>query len=51
MENKLFVDTWGLLTLRDKREHRHKEVSKFCFIKWSLYDFRGVNKKSRSKIS
>lgn len=29
MENKLFVDTWGWLALRDKREYRHKEVSKF----------------------
>ena len=26
---KLFVDTWGWLTLRDKREARHKEVSDF----------------------
>jgi predicted nucleic acid-binding protein len=25
MEHKLFVDTWGWLTLRDKREARHKE--------------------------
>ena len=26
---KLFVDTWGWLTLYDKREIKHKEVSTF----------------------
>lgn len=26
---KLFIDTWGWLTLRDKRESRHAEVSNF----------------------
>jgi uncharacterized protein len=26
---KLFVDTWGWLTLHDRRESRHKEVSTF----------------------
>lgn len=26
---KVFVDTWGWLTLRDKRESRHQEVSEF----------------------
>lgn len=23
---KLFMDTWGWLTLRDKKEHRHEEI-------------------------
>ena len=23
---KLFTDTWGWLTMRDKREHRHEEI-------------------------
>lgn len=26
MENKLFVDTWGWLTLHDKNESKHQEV-------------------------
>lgn len=26
---KLFIDTWGWLTLRDKRESRHSEVNNF----------------------
>ncbi len=26
---KLFIDTWGWLCLRDKREARHKEVARF----------------------
>jgi predicted nucleic acid-binding protein len=26
---KLFIDTWGWLTLGDKREPHHREVSKF----------------------
>ena len=25
--DRLFVDTWGWLTLRDKGEHRHKEIA------------------------
>lgn len=29
MDHKLFIDTWGWLTLRDKREERHKEVVNF----------------------
>ena len=28
MDNAIFVDTWGWLTLRDKREKYHTEVSK-----------------------
>ena len=26
---KLFIDTWGWLTLRDRKESRHQEVKKF----------------------
>lgn len=26
---KLFIDTWGWLTLRDKREVRHRETQAF----------------------
>ena len=26
---RLFIDTWGWLTLRDKSESRHAEVSRF----------------------
>lgn len=29
MEHKLFVDTWGWLTLRDKKEEKHKEVTEY----------------------
>ena len=29
MASRLFVDTWGWLTLRDKREVRHQEVTAF----------------------
>ena len=29
MVDKLFIDTWGWLTLRDKRESRHIEVANF----------------------
>ncbi|HAC64567.1 MAG TPA: nucleic acid-binding protein [Cyanothece sp. UBA12306] len=29
MKNKLFIDTWGWLTLYDRREVRHQEVSEF----------------------
>lgn len=29
MENKLFVDTWGWLTLHDKNESKHREVVNF----------------------
>jgi predicted nucleic acid-binding protein len=29
MVDKLLIDTWGWLTLRDKRESRHKEVANF----------------------
>lgn len=29
MERKLFVDTWGWLTLRDKKEEKHKAVSEY----------------------
>ena len=29
MEHKLFVDTWGWLTLRDKQEAGHNEVAGF----------------------
>ena len=29
MVDKLFIDTWGWLTLRDKRESSHKEVAEF----------------------
>ncbi len=29
MDNKLFVDTWGWLTLRDKKEARHYETSRY----------------------
>jgi len=31
MEHKLFVDTWGWSTLRDKREAGHKEVARFYY--------------------
>lgn len=26
MEHKLLIDTWGWLTLRDKKESRHGEI-------------------------
>ena len=26
---RLFIDTWGWLTLRDRRESRHREVNRF----------------------
>lgn len=29
MEHRLFVDTWGWLTLHDKREERHREVTNY----------------------
>ncbi|CAC5345395.1 Putative nucleic acid-binding protein (fragment) [Planktothrix rubescens CCAP 1459/22] len=29
MDNQLFVDTWGWLTLHDQREDRHQEVVNF----------------------
>ncbi len=29
MENKLFIDTWGWLTLYDKMEARHQETTQF----------------------
>jgi predicted nucleic acid-binding protein len=29
MENKLFIDTWGWLTLYDKKESRHQETIQF----------------------
>jgi hypothetical protein len=29
MEMKLLIDTWGWLTLRDKREKRHDDVNAF----------------------
>lgn len=29
MENKLFIDTWGWLTLYDKDEARHQETTQF----------------------
>ncbi len=29
MKNKLFVDTWGWLTLYDKNEARHQEATQF----------------------
>lgn len=29
MARKLFVDTWGWLCLRDKKENKHKEVCEY----------------------
>jgi len=29
MDDKLFVDTWGWLTLLDKKEHKHKEAVEY----------------------
>lgn len=29
MDKKLFIDTWGWLTLRDKTQKKHEKVSKF----------------------
>jgi predicted nucleic acid-binding protein len=41
MDNKLFLDTWRLLTLHDKRESRHQEVTvfykSFCSQQGTIY--------------
>jgi predicted nucleic acid-binding protein len=34
MAHEVFIDTWGWLTLRDRREPRHKEVK-------ALYHYGG----------
>jgi predicted nucleic acid-binding protein len=45
MAERIFVDTWGWLTLHDKRERRHEELKTYCLlmedqgIRWLTTDY------------
>jgi predicted nucleic acid-binding protein len=45
MAERILVDTWGWLTLHDKRERRHEELKTYCLrmedqgIRWLTTDY------------